>query len=75
MAKESVSYTINESIAVLSTTEAGWTKELNMITWGENIPKYDIRSWSPDHSKMTKGITLSAEELFKLIDAMQSRTE
>ena len=40
-----------------------WTKELNIISWNGRLPKYDIRKWSPDHTKMSKGITLSQEEM------------
>ena len=36
--------------------------------WNDKDPKYDIREWSPDHSKMGKGVTLTAEELKKLRD-------
>ena len=53
-------------IAILSTEKSGWTKELNLIAWNGKAPKYDIRSWSPDHQKMGKGVTLSAEELSAL---------
>ena len=52
-------YEITQSIAVLSTEKSGWTKELNLIAWNGKAPKYDIRSWSPDHQKMGKGVTLS----------------
>jgi len=38
-------------------------KELNLISWNEREPKYDIREWSPDHEKMGKGVTLSEEEI------------
>lgn len=38
-------------------------KELNFVKWGDNAPKYDFRGWSDDRSEMTKGITLSKEEL------------
>lgn len=44
----------------------GWHKELNLIKWGDNAPKYDLRSWNEDRSKMGKGITLSKEELMIL---------
>lgn len=37
-----------------------------MVSWNEREPKYDIREWSPDHSKMGKGITLTADELADL---------
>ncbi|MGY3777569.1 YdbC family protein [Isobaculum melis] len=62
MAKE-FSYEIMEEIAVLSENAKGWTRELNLISWNGNPPKFDLRDWAPDHEKMGKGITLSNEEL------------
>jgi hypothetical protein len=40
--------------------------ELNLISWNEGTPKYDIRDWAPDHSKMGKGIGLTKDELENL---------
>ena len=60
------SYEITERIAVLSTATTGWERQLNMISWNGREPKYDIRDWSPDGSKMGKGISLTAEELATL---------
>ena len=34
--------------------------------------KYDIRSWSPDHQKMGKGITMTQEELKTLAQIINS---
>ncbi|SDC06433.1 hypothetical protein SAMN05421734_10449 [Pelagirhabdus alkalitolerans] len=62
----SIQYEIIEEIACLSTSASGWTKELNLVSWNNREPKYDIRDWSPDHEKMGKGITLSKEELVNL---------
>ena len=59
-------YEITEKIGVISENAKGWTKELNMVSWNEHDPKYDIREWSPDHSRMGKGVTLSADELVEL---------
>ena len=67
---EDAKYEIIESFGVISTATSGWTKELNLISWHDGAPKYDIRSWSPDHSRVGKGISLSreeAEELKKLL--------
>ena len=66
-------YEIVEKIAVLSESSKGWTKELNMISWNERDPKYDIREWSPDHEKMGKGTTLSIEEAAVLKKALGTR--
>ncbi|MBQ3390853.1 MAG: hypothetical protein IJL39_03245 [Clostridia bacterium] len=62
-------YEITAQIGVLS-ERAGWTKELNQISWNEREPKYDIRDWSPDKSKMSKGVTFTAEELIALRDLL-----
>ena len=67
------SYEVTEKIAVLSESSKGWTKELNLISWNGREPKYDIREWSPDGSKMGKGITLSDEEVAVLKKALASR--
>jgi hypothetical protein len=67
------SYEVTEKIAVLSESSKGWTKELNLISWNGREPKYDIREWSPDGSKMGKGITLSDEEVEVLKKALNSR--
>ncbi|MBT2731590.1 MULTISPECIES: YdbC family protein [Carnobacterium] len=57
------SFEIVEELAVLSENAKGWRKELNLVRWNENSPKFDIRDWSPDHEKMGKGVTLTNEEL------------
>ena len=59
-------FEIKQTIACLSEEKGGWTKELNLVSWNGNEPRYDIRAWSSDHTKMGKGITFSKEELFAL---------
>ena len=59
-------YEIQKEIGVVSETGKGWTRELNLISWNEGKPKYDIRDWAPDHEKMGKGISLTKEELEEL---------
>lgn len=61
-----IKFEIIKNVAVLSEGSKGWKKELNLISWNNNEPKYDIREWSPDHTKMGKGITLTKEELLML---------
>ena len=61
---------IKESLGIISESTKGWSKELNLVSWNEKEPKYDLRDWSPDHAKMGKGITLSASELKKLRDIL-----
>ena len=66
-----IAYEIIKELGVLSENSKGWRKEINLISWNGATPKYDIRDWAPDHEKMGKGITLSADEvqeLFKLLE-------
>ncbi len=56
-------FEIKESIGTLSESSKGWTKELNLISWNNRDPKYDLRDWAPEHEKMGKGVTLTLEEV------------
>ena len=58
-----IKFEIKETVGVLSESAKGWTKELNLVSWNDREPKYDIREWSPEHDKMGKGVTMSKEEL------------
>lgn len=66
-----IKYNIIENIGVLSENTRGWTKELNLISWNNAKPKFDLRDWSPNHEKMGKGITLSNEELESLKELLE----
>lgn len=67
-----IKFEIKEAIGVLSESAKGWTKELNLVSWNDKEPKYDLREWSPDHEKMGKGITLSQAEMAKLKELLRS---
>lgn len=43
--------------------------ELNVISWYGKDPKVDIRGWSDDHEKMTRGINLTEDEFIKIAQA------
>ena len=67
-----IKFEIIKKIGVLSKSEKGWAKELNLIRWNEREPKYDIREWSPDGQTMSKGVTLSKEELAALKELLNN---
>ncbi len=70
-----IKYEIKDELGVLSEGAKGWTKELNLVSWNDAAPKYDLRDWSPDHEKMGKGITLSADEVKALYDILKDIME
>lgn len=65
-----IKYEIVEKIGVLSTTDKGWSKELNLVSWNDREPKYDLRDWNENHDKIGKGITLTRDELNKLKETL-----
>nr|WP_148207949.1 PC4/YdbC family ssDNA-binding protein [Mycoplasma crocodyli] len=66
-----IKYEIVEELGKISVSNKGWTKELNLVSWNGLEPKYDIRDWNDDHSKMGKGVALSKEEMDKLISLVK----
>ena len=67
---DSFSFEIVEHLALISSKNDGWSKELNLVSWnGQQPPKFDIREWSPDHTKMGKGVTMYDNEMKKACQA------
>ena len=50
-----------KKIALISGSETGYRKELNIVSWNEKEPKYDLRGWSPEGIPL-KGVALTEEE-------------
>ena len=66
-----IKYEIVRKIAVIKEESGGWATELNEVSWNGAEPKYDIRRWNADHTKMGKGITLTRPEAMSLLLALQ----
>ena len=65
-------FNIVKEIGIVAEGTKGWRKELNLVSWNSRAPRYDLREWSPDHKKMGKGVTLSAEEVVKLKELLNT---
>ena len=63
-------YEVVKELGVLSESPTGWRKEINLVSWNDREPKYDIRDWAPDRVKMGKGVTLTADEVILLRDLL-----
>lgn len=61
-----IKFEIVKKIGLLSSSAKGWNKEINLVSWNDREAKYDIREWAPDGLTMSKGITLSKEEIQQL---------
>lgn len=56
------SYSIVSHIATLS-QRGIWVLELNLISWAGRPATFDLRKWNEDHTKMSKGISLTRDEV------------
>ena len=66
------SFKIEKNLGTVAEGKGGWNLELNLVSWGGRPAKYDLRSWSPDHQKMGKGSTFTAEELKALKELLST---
>ncbi len=55
-------YSILKTLVVFP-KEGKYHKELNLVEWNGRKAKYDLRGWNDDRSEMTRGVTLTKEEL------------
>ena len=42
--------------------DGNWKGEVNMVAWYGSEPKGDVRSWNGEHSRCSKGITMTIED-------------
>ena len=63
MMQKEFKFEILAELGVISESNKGWRKELNVVSFNGNAPKYDLREWAPNHEKMGKGITFTETEL------------
>ena len=68
-------YEIVKTLGVVSQPNNGWIKELNLISWNNREPVYDLRTWDETHERMGKGITLTADDLKNLKDLLEGLDE
>ena len=74
MADNTVTFEIVEHIGnIAPTSENGWTRELNQVAWNGGNAKYDIREWSPEHDRMSRGITLTDAEMQSIVELLADR--
>ncbi|MCI5836468.1 MAG: PC4/YdbC family ssDNA-binding protein [Veillonellaceae bacterium] len=65
-----INFEIMEVLGVLSTNRDGWKKELTFTSWNGRQPKFDLRGWDSEYQAMTKGLTLTKDELIALKDTL-----
>ena len=63
-------YKLIKKVGVISRNQAGWTKEVNIVSYNDKKSVIDIRIWSPNN-KMSRGITIDKKDLKTLIKLLK----
>lgn len=76
MAKEKnneITFEITEHIGDISLASSGWKRELNLVSWNGNDARWDLRAWSPNHTKMSRGLSFCPEEMQIIAKLLKDR--
>ena len=66
-----IKFKIEEFIAPITENQKhDWIKGVAKISWNDNPPKLDIRNMNLAHNRMGAGISLTDEEVDKLVDIL-----
>lgn len=73
MLQDRFTFEIKENVAKIESANNGITKEINIISWNDAPPLYDIRTWKNDaagNKTPYKGISLSEDECRAFTDSL-----
>lgn len=70
-----IQFKVVERLGVLESHKSGWNREVNIVAWNGNTPKFDIRDWDPEHERCSRGITLYEREAIKLAKILVKRLQ
>lgn len=62
-----IKFEVKRKLGSLPNNSQVWKKELNLVSWDDREPVYDLRLWKVDTEQPGKGITLTKEELKELV--------
>ena len=71
---EKITYDVVEHIGTVPTNSA-WEVQINSISWNHAPAKYDIRKWNSETDKMSKGISLTEDELRGVYEILKEMYE
>lgn len=63
-------YQLIRNIARVESEGSGSVLEVNLISWDDQPPVYDVRRWNSDHTKASVGVKVTVNELEAIIEAI-----
>ncbi len=64
--RKAIQCTLKHHVGQLRQSDKGWSREVNVISWEGAASRLDIRDWSQNKERSSKGITFTRSEVEKL---------
>ena len=66
-------FEIIDSVGTIATLASGHTLELNLVSWNNRLPMYEIRYWTQNHEKPLSGVFFTEEQLRSLASLLNKQ--
>lgn len=71
-----INFSIVKHLATLNTEVdkdgKRWNTELNIISWNDQAPQFDVRTWDENHDTCHYGIKMDRHEIDRLVSGMNN---
>ncbi len=69
---DSFNFKIERHVSVIADKKSGWKREVNLVSWNGKPARFDIRDWNHEHTRMGRGVSLTAFECASLLETMKN---
>lgn len=68
--RKAIQCTLKHHLGTLRESEKGWNREVNIVSWEGAASRLDIRDWSKNKDRSSKGVTFTRKEVERLRDML-----
>ena len=68
--RKAIQCTLKHHLGTLRESEKGWSREVNVVSWEGAASRLDIRDWSKNKDRSSKGVTFTRAEVERLRDML-----
>ncbi|MBR5280765.1 MAG: hypothetical protein IKU26_07370 [Clostridia bacterium] len=68
--RKAIQCTLKHHLGTLRENEKGWSREVNVVSWEGAASRLDIRDWSKNKDRSSKGVTFTRVEVERLRDML-----
>ncbi|MBP3392346.1 MAG: hypothetical protein J6L76_06125 [Clostridia bacterium] len=68
--RKPIQCTLKHHLGTLRESDKGWRREVNIVSWEGAASRLDIRDWSKNKDRSSKGVTFTRKEVERLRDML-----